>query len=263
MADHIRRTLHRAKVHASKVLTDHSQAEQLRAGEDRYERGEKCKPRHFCVRCRVANQYESKCADTKQSETEPQPRDEPEGLRAVPRHHVDRMSQQLAKGVVGGPARALIHRRVSGRVSGGDPREQNIDGDVRIADLREPVAQLDRDRVLSTDLIRTRTLPFVASLLRLVDHVRALYPQSLVVCCVGPMLTDTYPPGKQTLTRARAYVRAAVDAKKKAGDARVTYLEFPTQDPSIGYGCDYHPSARTHQLMAERLTAYLRSELGW
>ncbi len=105
--------------------------------------------------------------------------------------------------------------------------------------------------------------PFVASLVKLVDRARALYPHALIVCCVGSMLTDTYPPGKQTLTRARAYVHAAVEQKRSAGDARVTYLEFPTQDPAVGYGCDYHPSARTHQMMAERLTAHLKTELGW
>ncbi len=105
--------------------------------------------------------------------------------------------------------------------------------------------------------------PFVASLLKLVDRVRAQHANVPVVLCVGSMLTDTYPPGKQTLTRARAGVRAAVDQKRKAGDLRVSYLEFPTQDPGVGYGCDYHPSARTHQMMAERLTQHLKTELGW
>jgi lysophospholipase L1-like esterase len=105
--------------------------------------------------------------------------------------------------------------------------------------------------------------PFVASLVKLVDRVRLLYPSALIVCCVGSMLTDTYPPGKQTLTRARTYVKAAVEQKRSAADTRVTFLEFPTQDPAVGYGCDYHPSAKTHQIMAERLAAHLKTELGW
>jgi lysophospholipase L1-like esterase len=105
--------------------------------------------------------------------------------------------------------------------------------------------------------------PFVASYRKLVQRVRAQYPGALIVCAVGPMLTDIYPPGAHTLTRARAYVRAAVEAEKRAGDEKVVYLEFPVQDASNGYGCDYHPSAKTHALMAERLTAVLRTELGW
>ncbi len=105
--------------------------------------------------------------------------------------------------------------------------------------------------------------PFVQSYVKLLDRVRAQYPKALLVCAVGPMLTDTYPAGKQTLTRARAYVHAAVTAKKKAGDDRVIFIEFPVQDASNGYGCDYHPSLRTHQIMAERLTTALKTELGW
>jgi lysophospholipase L1-like esterase len=104
---------------------------------------------------------------------------------------------------------------------------------------------------------------FVQSYLKLLDRVRALYPKALIVCAVGPMLTDTYPPGKQTLSHARAYVGAAVHAKKQAGDEHVVYLEFPTQDIGNGYGCDYHPSKKTHELMAERLTTLLRTELKW
>jgi lysophospholipase L1-like esterase len=105
--------------------------------------------------------------------------------------------------------------------------------------------------------------PFVASYLKLLQRVRAQYPGALVVCVVGPMLTDIYPPGAHTLTRARAYVHAAVEAQKRAGDEKVVYLEFPAQDAANGYGCDYHPSTKTHALMAERLTTLFRTELGW
>jgi lysophospholipase L1-like esterase len=105
--------------------------------------------------------------------------------------------------------------------------------------------------------------PFVASYLKLLQRVRVAYPGALVVCAVGPMLTDIYPPGARTLTRARAYVQAAVEARKRAGDAKVIYLEFPAQDAANGYGCDYHPSSKTHAMMAQRLSAVLRTELGW
>jgi lysophospholipase L1-like esterase len=116
----------------------------------------------------------------------------------------------------------------------------------------------------TNDLARGDPQPqFVPSLVRLVGRVRAIHPAALIVCCVGSMLTDTYPPGKQALTLGRGYVRAAVEQKNKAGDARVTFLEFPPQDPAIGYGCDYHPSVKTHQQMADRLAAHLQKELGW
>jgi lysophospholipase L1-like esterase len=104
---------------------------------------------------------------------------------------------------------------------------------------------------------------FVASYLKLLERIRLQYPDALIVCTLGPMLTDYYPPGAHALSRARAYVQAAVQSEKRAGDTKVRFLEFPAQDGANGYGCDYHPSAKTHGLMAERLSALLRVELGW
>jgi lysophospholipase L1-like esterase len=105
--------------------------------------------------------------------------------------------------------------------------------------------------------------PFMQALGKLVDRVRAQYPKALIVCALGPMLTDNWPAGKQMLSRARVGVRGAVATKNHAGDVRVVYLEFPTHDGGTGYGCDFHPSLRTHQMMADRLTALLRTELRW
>jgi lysophospholipase L1-like esterase len=104
---------------------------------------------------------------------------------------------------------------------------------------------------------------FVASYVKLLEHLRERYPQALFVSAVGPMLTDTYPPGKHTLTRARKYIQAALATRKQAGDARIVYMEFATQDGSTGYGCDYHPSKTTHERMAEKLVGVLKTEMGW
>ena len=40
-------------------------------------------------------------------------------------------------------------------------------------------------------------------------------------------------------------------------------LAFETQNAEDGYGCDWHPSLRTHEIMAEALVAELRDDLGW
>jgi lysophospholipase L1-like esterase len=101
--------------------------------------------------------------------------------------------------------------------------------------------------------------PYVTFLLRL----RAIYPDAKIVCALGPMLTDSYPPGVHALTRARAYITLAVAEARAAGDPNVSFLEFPTQDPANGRGCDYHPSKKTHALMGEQLAAALREKLQW
>jgi lysophospholipase L1-like esterase len=103
------------------------------------------------------------------------------------------------------------------------------------------------------------TRPYVAFLRRL----RAIHPHAEILCTLGPMLTDGYPPGVHALTHARAYITAAVAEVHAAGDAKVSFLEFATQDAANGRGCDYHPSKKTHALMAEQLAATLREKLAW
>jgi lysophospholipase L1-like esterase len=98
---------------------------------------------------------------------------------------------------------------------------------------------------------------------KLVQRVRSLYPHAQVLCALGPMLTDHYPEGAHALTRARAYITHVVADVRALGDTKVSLLEFPTQDFANGLGCDYHPSLKTHRLMAEQLSSALREKLGW
>jgi lysophospholipase L1-like esterase len=104
---------------------------------------------------------------------------------------------------------------------------------------------------------------FVELYVALVARVREAYPAALVVAALGPMLTDTYPEGRRSLTQARKYMKAAVAKIQAAGDRNVEMLEFPEQKVADGLGCGFHPSVKTHKVMAERLTAFVRERLGW
>ena len=103
---------------------------------------------------------------------------------------------------------------------------------------------------------------FVRLYSMLVEHVRKAYPDAFVICALGPMLSDSYPVGRHNLTQARKYM--AVTMKKlKANDPKIDFLEFPEQKHSDGLGCGFHPSIKTHRLMADRLTAFAKEKLGW
>lgn len=91
----------------------------------------------------------------------------------------------------------------------------------------------------------------------LLARVRTAYPDALILCTVGPLLNGA------DLTTARAYIAAAVLQRVSAGDDAVQTFELAPTNASDGYGCDYHPSLRTHEIMAEALTTALRAELGW
>jgi lysophospholipase L1-like esterase len=96
----------------------------------------------------------------------------------------------------------------------------------------------------------------------LYERVRRVHPQAVIACALGPMLSDVYPPGRRNLTQARKYMRAIV-GKLKTRDSKVELLEFPEQKHADGMGCGFHPSLKTHKLMAERLVNFARERLGW
>lgn len=96
-----------------------------------------------------------------------------------------------------------------------------------------------------------------------IQTLRKNYPQCHVFCAVGSMMSDAYPPGRRALTTIRLYTTGLVESLRKAGDKKVHFVEFDPQDPKNGLGGDWHPSLKTHRLMADRLVALVKKELGW
>lgn len=96
---------------------------------------------------------------------------------------------------------------------------------------------------------------FVGRYVEFLEHLREVYPETVILCTVGPLL------GGADLDAARSGITEAVAARNGAGDERVHAWELtvPNDDP----GCDYHPGLATHQAMADALAAELRARLGW
>ena len=97
----------------------------------------------------------------------------------------------------------------------------------------------------------------------LFSRVREVYPNALIVCVLGPMLTDIYPPGKKNLTLARKYMTATMQKIRDSGEKNFEYIELPEQNHANGLGCGFHPSLKTHQLMADRLVPLVREKMSW
>lgn len=86
-------------------------------------------------------------------------------------------------------------------------------------------------------------------------HLRDKYPNAELVALVPTLLSGT------DLSTAKAYIEKAVGQRKSAGDTKVVAVTLSfTQD---GWGCDWHPSAKTHASMGAALTAELKQLLGW
>ena len=85
-------------------------------------------------------------------------------------------------------------------------------------------------------------------------RVRGKYPKALILCTNGPLLYGA------DLDNVRRFIAKAI---ADTGDGNMTTFDIPSQSASDGLGCSYHPSLKTHQKMADRLTAALKDELGW
>jgi lysophospholipase L1-like esterase len=96
-----------------------------------------------------------------------------------------------------------------------------------------------------------------------IKRVRANSPQAHVFLAVGSMMNDGYPPGRKALSTLRGYNQGIVAALAKEGDKKIHYVEFEPQDQKNGIGGDWHPSVKTHKLMADVLVAAIKKELSW
>jgi lysophospholipase L1-like esterase len=85
-------------------------------------------------------------------------------------------------------------------------------------------------------------------------HIRSKNPDALILCTCGPLLSGT------ELDKVRAYIDSAITA---TGDDAIASFDIPPQDFADGLGCDYHPNLKTHQKMADLVTAELKTRLGW
>lgn len=104
---------------------------------------------------------------------------------------------------------------------------------------------------------------FVHVYTRLFEQVRKAYPNAFVVCSLGPMLSNAYPLGRNNLTLAKRYMRASEKKLTESGYSNFEFLEFPEQNHADGLGCGFHPSKKTHKLMADRLIALVKGRLSW
>jgi lysophospholipase L1-like esterase len=93
--------------------------------------------------------------------------------------------------------------------------------------------------------------------LKFIAKIRQNYPKALIYCASGSMMTG------KPLETLKEYLHMIVIAQRALGDLRIRELHFEPQLSSNGFGSDFHPSVRTHELMADKLMAALRIDQGW
>jgi lysophospholipase L1-like esterase len=86
--------------------------------------------------------------------------------------------------------------------------------------------------------------------------LRETYPGAFIVCTTGPNL------GATNHAQQVNYVNSAIEMRRAAGDANIELVDWSEQVAGQ-IGCDFHPNAAKHQLMAEQVVQAIHAKLGW
>jgi lysophospholipase L1-like esterase len=98
------------------------------------------------------------------------------------------------------------------------------------------------------------SVKFCGEYVRLIDTVRSKYAQADIVCLSSPMANP------QLTAVLQRYLTGTVQFVNKRGDSKVSKFFF---SKSFNSGCDNHPDANEHEIIAGELTAYLKKLKGW
>ena len=97
--------------------------------------------------------------------------------------------------------------------------------------------------------IAERQEEYCAAYTEFLKAVRANNPNAKIVCALGIMTDRLFP-----------YVQKAADNyTMETGDSNVVTLKFDVQQGSDGYSADWHPSVKTHEKAAQKLSDYLKT----
>jgi lysophospholipase L1-like esterase len=101
---------------------------------------------------------------------------------------------------------------------------------------------------------RQDSVKFCGEYVRLIDSVRSKYANADIVCLSSPMANA------ELTSVLHRYLAGIVQYVNNRGDAKVSKFFFSR---SFNSGCDNHPDAKEHEIIAGELTAYLRKLRHW
>jgi lysophospholipase L1-like esterase len=100
-------------------------------------------------------------------------------------------------------------------------------------------------------------MPFREAYGRLLETVRSKYPETFIICMIGPLLSGT------ELSTIQGHIRAAVEARAAAGDGRVSFFDQVAPQTSDKFACQYHPNVAENLLVGNQLAGEIKTKLGW
>ena len=104
---------------------------------------------------------------------------------------------------------------------------------------------------------------WVAAYVKFIGEIRTRYPNAPIYCAVGSMMSD-WPTSRKPRTTVLGYIAKVIEQTNVAGVPPVRLVDLGVQnEQQHGIGADWHPSVKTHEVMAEKLVAAFKADLGW
>ncbi len=98
-----------------------------------------------------------------------------------------------------------------------------------------------------------RVEEFCTEYVEFLKQVRKCNPNAKIVCVLGTMGQDLYSAIEDAVGRYT----------DETGDTNVASLKLDNQSAADGIAADWHPSAKTHSKVAEKLAAFIEDLMGW
>jgi lysophospholipase L1-like esterase len=93
---------------------------------------------------------------------------------------------------------------------------------------------------------------FILAYINIVNRIHENYPKAKIICAIGPIMEG------EALGLIRTYIKNdIVDYLRKVKKDFIYFLEFEHQLESNGYGINFHPSLKTHELMGKYLADFI------
>lgn len=106
----------------------------------------------------------------------------------------------------------------------------------------------------TTTGIKVDSIQFISEYTAFLHRLKGYYPNTQIICAIGPMTNDSNKDYPDQLTRYSQYVLSAIN---KAGGENNKIYYFETEPQEGPYGEDYHPTISTHQKMAKELVSFI------
>lgn len=96
-----------------------------------------------------------------------------------------------------------------------------------------------------------------------IHKLRRSHPGAVIFLATGCMMSDEWSGPRKPLAALKNYLKIILDSEAAAGEKNLRRVDFAPQKAEDGIGADWHPSLKTHRIMADVLVKAIDSELGW